>query len=62
MQSESAVQSRAVWVDGYGRSHYVAATGQEVANDGAAVQSVAAVERRRQDPWHGYDSDCDQKK
>ena len=61
-QSESA--SRAVWVDGYGRSHYVAATSQEedTARAGAAVPPVAVLERRRLDPWHGYDSDCDQKK
>jgi hypothetical protein len=61
-QSESA--SRAIWVDGYGRSHYVAAASQEqgAADGGAAMQSVAAVDRSRQDPWHGYDSDCDEKK
>ncbi|HEY0282667.1 MAG TPA: hypothetical protein VGC27_08595 [Rhizomicrobium sp.] len=40
----------AVWVDGYGRSHFVAAA------------SAAPDDRARLAPWHGYDEDCDDKK
>ena len=37
-----------VWVDGYGRSHYV------------ATASAAPDDRARLAPWHGYDEDCDE--
>ena len=35
------------WVDGYGRSHFV------------ATASAASDDRARLAPWHGYDQDCD---
>ncbi len=38
------------WVDGYGREHY-----------GAGVTRVAAEDRKRLDPWHGYKSKCGDK-
>jgi hypothetical protein len=37
-----------VWVDGYGRSHYI------------ATASAAPDDRARFAPWHGYDQDCDE--
>jgi hypothetical protein len=37
------------WVDGYGRSHFV------------ATASAAPDDRARLAPWHGYDQDCDDK-
>jgi hypothetical protein len=54
-QSESGDQSASrsnaeegTWVDGYGRSHYV------------ATASAAPDDRARLAPWHGYDVDCDE--
>ena len=54
-QSESGDQSASrsnaeegAWVDGYGRSHYV------------ATASAAPDDRSRFAPWHGYDVDCDE--
>jgi hypothetical protein len=46
----------AVWVDGYGRSHYLAA--------GVAIEDAQDFKRgghktgNRLDPWHGYDAEC----
>ena len=54
-QSESGDQSASrsnaeegAWVDGYGRSHFV------------ATASAATDDRARLAPWHGYDVDCDE--
>ena len=55
-QSESGDQGASrsnaeenAWVDGYGRSHYV------------ATASAAPDDRARRAPWHGYDQDCDER-
>jgi hypothetical protein len=44
----------AVWVDGYGRSHYVAA-GPEDANPAALTREDL---HKRMAPWRAYDSKC----
>ena len=52
----TAQADAAVWVDGYGRSHYGAAFASDDANPAAvAMEDV----RRRSAPWHAYNSDCD---
>jgi hypothetical protein len=48
---EGASRSNAeenAWVDGYGRSHFV------------ATASAASDDRARLAPWHAYDVDCDE--
>ena len=46
----------AVWVDGYGRSHYTSA---EASDDTNPAALTADDVRRRRAPWHAYNSDCD---
>lgn len=50
---ESEGSGGEVWVDGYGRSHYVVAS--------AATISQPPDDRARRRPWHGYDAKCDEK-
>lgn len=47
----------AAWVDGYGREHY-ATTPQ--ADSNAALLSPEDRHTRRH-PWHGWNSDCDER-
>lgn len=49
--------SSAVWVDGYGRSHYEDGGSSSTEADPGAV-SRADV-HARMSPWRGYNSDCD---
>jgi hypothetical protein len=53
----STAGSATVWVDGYGRSHVEAS---DQTQSGAVSVPPAPAERR--DPWHAYDSKCDEKK
>ena len=56
-EEQTAQQSDSnVWVDGYGRSHYVAAA------SAAPVVSVPPDDRERRAPWRGYDEKCDDAK
>jgi hypothetical protein len=57
-EANANVGSGAVWVDGYGRSHY-AADGPPQENNPAAL--AAEDIHRRMKPWRGYNSDCDQR-
>lgn len=55
--SSDEVQARAaVWVDGYGRSHYEGASASD--DTGPAALTAADINRRHA-PWHAYNSDCD---
>jgi len=53
-QSSQASSAQNVWVDGYGRSHYILAS--------AVTVSQSPETGARRDPWHGYDENCDEKK
>ena len=46
----------ALWVDGYGRSHYASAAASDDTNPAALAADDV---RRRHAPWHAYNSDCD---
>ena len=58
-EGEHADEARyAVWVDGYGRRHFMLARDERGDSDRTAA--LAPVdEKKRHDPWHGYDATCD---
>jgi hypothetical protein len=57
-QTFSAQAEAAVWVDGYGRSHYASAAASDDANPAILT---AEDSRRRLAPYHAYNSDCDKR-
>jgi len=58
--SDEAQAEGAVWIDGYGQSHYeTSASASEDDNPGAVA---AADVSHRLAPWHAYNANCDRVK
>jgi hypothetical protein len=56
--TQTASASADVWVDGYGRPHYRDYGPIEDEHPGLISRKD---ERKRLHPWHGYNSDCDER-
>lgn len=60
LSAGEAQAEAAIWIDGYGRSHYAMdVSASEGDNPGA---QTATDIRRRLAPWHAYNADCDRTK